>query len=381
MKNIRKMISILLIILIALAFNINFSMAATTHDVASEDDLISAVQTATNGDVINLTANILLTKPLGITGKDITINGNGHTISRNVNNWTPEDANATLVTAGGVGTKLTLKNINFRNSQKYGVQSYDGAYVVLDGVTIADCLFGGVLVNAGTVEVKDLTLYKNGQSSNNGIEIAKGNGLYNSDNNPLLVMNGKISSTENDNVVYIAINDKLSEFEVQNTENTVNKIFPSDGKVVITDENNKIVYVSNTTDKAQIAGKVYRTVTVVVNEVNVEMAVEDGASISKEEVEAAIDVKSFGNYTLAGIYSDAEFKTNFDFATPITADTTIYAKLDPIPETPAPEPEPEPAKPTQDVSPKTGESVMLEVSVLVSVLSIISIVALKRKEF
>ena len=38
-------------------------------------------------------------------------------------------------------------------------------------------------------------------------------------------MNGKLTSTQNENVIYLAENDKLITFEVRNTDTTTNKIF------------------------------------------------------------------------------------------------------------------------------------------------------------
>lgn len=229
---------------------------ASTQTVANEQDLITAINNASSGDTIELSSDITLTKPIEITGKTLTIIGNGHTVTRVAENWTPNGSNGTLITAGAEGTKLTLANITLTNSHKYGVQTYNGAYVVLDSVNISGCGFGGVLVNAGTLEIKNLSLGKNGNPSNNGIEIAKGSGVI-GDNKPVLIMNGKLTSTQNENVIYLAENDNLITFEVRNTDTTINKIFTQGKKVVVTDANNTIIFESNENSNIQVTGTEY----------------------------------------------------------------------------------------------------------------------------
>ena len=254
MKNLIRIFFISLVLSIVIIFTPYFSNA-TNIQVNDQTSLDSAIENADDGDVIELTDNISLTHPISITGKNITINGNAHTISKANENWQPDGQNGSLITAGGAGTKLTLTNISLKNAQKYGVQSYNGAHVVLNNVSISDNAYGGVLVNAGTVEVVNLNLGRNGQSNNNGIEIGKGSTTGN--NVPTLVMNGTITSTEGENVVYIAKNDNLSEFAVKNEENTVDKILVSGNKVVITDANNNILYTSNTYEGLTFSGDTY----------------------------------------------------------------------------------------------------------------------------
>lgn len=392
MKNLKRTILFLIVLLASLIFNTHFCNAATTT-VSSEEELINSINSASNGDTINLSSDIVVTKPVEITGKTITINGNGHTITRNDTNWTPNGNNGTLITAGLSGTKLNLINISLKNSQKYGVQSYDGAYVTLDNVTISGCGFGGVLVNAGTVEVKNLVLYKNGNPSNNGIEIAKGNGIYTETNKPILIMNGTLSSTEKDNVIYIAINDRLTEFEVKNTDNTVNKALINGNKIVVTDKNNNILYESNENPDIPITGENYvKNITLTINlmEQNVQIPLQEGSKITSEEVKSKINLQNLNlsNYTLEGFYSDAEFKSEFDFTNPIMANTTIFAKLTLNPTTDNNENNndnnttiEETKKPNKekDETPKTGVKSNLGIAISVIVISTISIILLKRK--
>lgn len=255
MKTFKNFILFSISLLFCLGFFTTISHAAT-KTVSNEQDLINAVNDSTNGDIIELSSNITLTKPLEVTGKTITIKGNGHTVTRVDTNWTPNGSNGSLITVGGDEAKLTLVNMTLTGSQKYGAQSYNGAHLVLDNVKVSNNGFGGVLVNAGTLEVKGLALGKNGTPSNNGIEIAKGSGVI-GNNYPILIMNGTISSTEKDNVIYLAENDNLITFEVRNSDTTVNKVFVQGEKVVITDNNNAILYKSNENSKVTVTGSEY----------------------------------------------------------------------------------------------------------------------------
>ena len=298
--SLKRFILSLLILSAALIFTPNFA-DATSHQVTNQESLVSTIENAKSGDIIELTDNILLITPVSITGKDIVINGNGHYISKAPENWSPNGADGSLISVGSTGTTVTLKNITLKNAQKYGVQSYNGAYVVLDNVTLTNNGYGGALVNAGTIEVRKLILNRNGQNNNNGIEIGKGS---------TLLMNGTISSTEKENVIYIAQNDNLTKFEVKNTNSSPNKILVNNDKVVIVNENNNILYESN-------------------------------------------------KYTGLDIVGD-EYKEN----------STPPEQIAPTPETQI-----------KDETPKTGTENTLQISALIFVISILTLVTLKRKDF
>ena len=330
MKNIKKIALFLVITLMAIVLVPTFA-SAESKSVSNEADLKDAIEKADNNDVITLTDNIQLTAPLETTGKTFTINGAGHTISK-AEEFAANGSNASLFTVGSEG-KVTLTDITFSGSDKYGVQAYNGGHVILDKVTIENNKFGGVLVNAGTVEVIDLTLGKNGETKNNGIEISKGDSVS-SEINPKLVMNGKITTDEKENVVYIAENDKnLTTFDVESTENSEYKIFTEGNKIVITDSNNKILFESNDNDKVTPTGEEFVkdiTVTVKLNDETVTKELKEGTTLSREDLEKEIDLDELGlsKYTLVDFYEDDKFETKFDFTKELTEDTTIYAKLE-----------------------------------------------------
>ena len=373
MENVKKILFLLIAVLL-MTMVINPSLVNAAASSANSDaTLREAIEKANNGDLITLTDNVVLIKPIEITDKNITINGNGHTVSCVDTNWTPAGDNSTFFTAGA-GATLNLINITLSNSPKYGVQAYNGGYVVLDNVTITDCKYGGVLVNAGTVEVKGLNLGHNGrEDSNNGIEIAKGKSLSGNENNPTLKMNGTLTSTEKTNVVYVDINDPIGKFEIINEENSENKILLNDNKLVVIDAENNVLYESNEVEGVDIEGEDYVeniTITVILNEQTAELKIIPGTTISKEDLIAKIDLATLGltNYTIEGFYLEQDLTTAFDFSAPITENTTLYAKLTEI----------EPAK---DETPKTGLDNLLEISVLTVAISILAIALLKRKEF
>lgn len=257
MRNSIKITLFLIFLLSSLILIPNLSNA-TSASVDSEAQLLEALKNIENGETITLTNNISLTRPVEITNtKSFTINGDGHTISREVSSWQPVGANGTLISVGA-NTTVTLSNMTLENSQKYGVQAYNGGYVILDEVKIQNCGYGGVLANAGTVEVRALYLGHNGrEDSNNGIEIAKSETISESENNPKIVMNGTLNTDQTVNVVYVDIDDPIATFTVENTDNTVNKVFLNGNQLVVTDQNNIILYTSNSIEGVDVAGEGY----------------------------------------------------------------------------------------------------------------------------
>ncbi len=261
-----------------------------------------------------------------------------------------------------------IKDIDLNNGPKYGVQAYDGATVILNNVSITGFRYGGVLVNGGNLEIIDLHLGTNGTGANNGIEIDKG---ASATNNPTLTMNGTLSSDSTENVVRPADNGNLTEFTVTNTENTTNKIVIAGDKVVLTDENNKVISESsipdNVTSNTNEAKKVIVTL-IIGGEAAKQITVDEGATITADLLKA--DVKIEEGYEIEGFYTEQEYKNKFDFDTKLTEDTTIYARIAEIkaeePEKPT-QPAPEPEK---DDEPKTGVESYLGVAVMAIVASV-----------
>ena len=150
----------------------------TVGDQGDYTSLKEAVTAAESGDIISLTKDVTINSKkeiVEITGKEITIDGGEGVTITGYRDDTPKEeigGNHSLITAS-VGAKIHLKNVTLIDSQKYGVQAHDGGYVSLDNVTINNCRYGAVLINAGTIEVINVKLGSNGETENNGIEVSK----------------------------------------------------------------------------------------------------------------------------------------------------------------------------------------------------------------
>lgn len=370
MKNTIKIIVFFIILLGSLFIIPNLSNAAT--QVNDETSLNEAVNSADSGATITLQNDITVTKPIVIQ-KELTIDGNGHNVVGD-NSWTSTSGNQTMFTAQFVEGKLTLKDINLKNGPKYGVQSYDGATVILDNVSISGFKYGAVLVNGGKVEVRNLHLGYNGTGSNNGIEIDKG---ASATNNPTLVMNGVLTTDTNENAIRVAENGHLTDFTITNTPNTTNKVVLSGDKVVLTDKDNNVIAESTIPDKATPNIDIQKVVvSLVVNDKTYKIAVDSGSTLTEDMLKSHIDVSS--GYTVEGFYTDADFTTKFDFNNTITKDTTIFVKIIEIQEntnntTNTVE------KVEKDNTPKTGIENYLGIAVLTVLFSATTIVLMKNK--
>ena len=368
-----KTIKFILFFIVTAIFAImlpNYSSAATTaHD---EESLNSVISSADSGATITLQNDITITKPI-VIAKELTIDGNGHNVVGS-NDWTSTSGNQTMFTAQLAAGKLTLKNINLQNGPKYGVQSYDGATVILNNVSITGFKYGGVLANGGNVEIIDLHLGYNGTGANNGIEIAKGAAAT---NNPTLTMNGVLTSDSTENVVRVAENDSLIEFTINNTPDTTNKIVLTDDKVVLTDEYNNVIAETAVPDKVTgNAGDKKVIVTVIVNEDEIRFTANEGTMITADLVKSHIVLED--NEQIDGFYTSADYTTEFNFNDPLNADTTIYAKISTV-EATVPEEETKPEVEEKDETPKTGIENYLGLAVLVIIFSSTVMISMKKK--
>lgn len=383
MKNTVKIGLVLFVLVLALILIPSISNAAE-RSVADKDELIDAITNATDGDVITLTDNIVIDQPLS-TSKDITINGK-FTISAD-ESWTSTSGNQTMITAL-TGAEVTIEDITLQGGPKYGVQAYEGGKVILDGVTIQNCKYGAVLVNGGIAEIKNLNLGKNGTGANNGIEIGKASGLT---NDPKVIMNGTISSTEAENVIYIAQNDSLSTFEVENTESSTYKLYTTGKKVIVTDNSNNVVYKSNESGKevtisdGETTGKVILNIKML--DTTKTIAINKGSILTEELLKAQLNIDT-DKYILDGFYSDIDYNTKFNFENVINADTDIYVKLSLVEDNNEPTTPTEPTEDNttdkteegeKDETPKTGVSNYIVIAGLVVVASIATVVILNKK--
>lgn len=334
MRNTLK-ISLFFLVLVAVLLVIPNMVNAADLEANDETTLRNQINVATPDDVIVLTDNITVNGPIPVTGgKTITIDGQNFKITGS-ESWKTAGGSGdqSIFTAVSAGNTITLRNITLENGPKYGVQAFDNGRVILDNVTINNCSFGGVLVNGGTVTIKSLNLGLNGDPAKgyNGIELGKGN----TTENPVLVMDGTIKSEQTENVVHLATNDNLTSYTVENGTNAVNKIAVSENKVVITDENDKVIYTSNEPvkgDGTPITGSEQGDTTakyiVTINYVSgpktdtINLLVEEGTVLNKADLDLKLNVGE--NYT-STYYVDDKNTTEFNFNETIKANTTIYA--------------------------------------------------------
>ena len=363
MKKIKSLVIILFLFLIIILIVPNDCKALTATD---EESLNNAIQSAESEATIEIQNNITVTKPITVT-KELTIDGNGYTIAGSTE-WTSTSGNQTMFTASSSNAKLTLKNIDLNNGPKYGVQSYDGATVILNNVSIIGFRYGGVLVNGGNVEVIDLHLGYNGTGANNGIEIDKGASVSNT---PTLTMNGILTSDSTENVVRPAENGNLTEFTITNTENSTNKVVIAGNKVVLTDENDNVISESEIPDKAtantdEASKKVI--VTLIWNDKENKIVIDEGSLVTKAMLEEYVELEA--NYEIEGFYTDKEHTKKFDFNEELSKDTMIYAKISRI--------ENEETEPEKDDVPKTGVESYLSLSILSIIVSIAGIMYIRK---
>lgn len=380
MKNTIKFMLFLTLTVLALFCIPNFTNAASTETATDESTLKSAIENVDDGGTVEIQNNITVTGPIVIQ-KKLTIDGNGYTIAGSTD-WTSTSGNQTMFTAQFSAGQLTLKDIDLNNGPKYGVQSYDGATVILNNVSITGFRYGGVLANGGNVEVIDLHLGFNGTDANNGIEIDKG---ASATNNPSLTMNGTLTSESSENVVRPATNGHLTDFTITNTESTENKVIIAGNSVVLTDADNNVISESPVPDKVTANGDAEGIVlTLVANDKTHKIAMEKGGTVSKETLDSYIDLVE--NTKIDGYYTDEAFTKEFDFSKTLDADTTIYARISKI-ETPAEEddskdevtekPVPEDEK---DDIPKTGDNNYVGIAVLAILFSSVAIVGISKKK-
>ena len=316
MKSIVRMVLICAILVTCLLIP-NVSKATTP--INSEETLRQAISSANSGETIILSDNITVTGPI-VIDKDLTIDGAGYTVT-GADEWTSISGNQTMFAAQLSGAKLTLKNINLKNGPKYGVQSYNGASVVLNNVSITGFNYAGILVNGGTLEIIDVNLGNNGTTSNKGIELDRGQDVAVS---PSLVMNGSLSSTSKDNIIYVAEN--AGNINIENKTSTSNKVVAAGNEIVLTDANNNVLSVSALPENTTVASGEQKVIlTINYGEKTKDILLNVGQVVSEDSIKAQLNVAE--GYVIDGFYTDNQYTAKFNFNNKIDVNTTLYAKV------------------------------------------------------
>ena len=295
------------------------NVSKATTPINSEETLRQAISSANSGETIILSDNITVTGPI-VIDKELTIDGAGYTVT-GADEWTSISGNQTMFAAQLSGAKLTLKNINLKNGPKYGVQSYNGASVVLNNVSITGFDYAGILVNGGTLEIIDVNLGNNGTTGNKGIELDRGTGVAVS---PSLVMNGSLSSTSKDNIIYVAEN--AGNISVENKTSTSNKVFAAENQIVLTDANNNVLSVSALPENTTVASGEQKVIlTVNYGEKTKDILLNVGQVVSEDSIKTKLNVAE--GYVIDGFYTDNQYTAKFNFDNKIDVNTTLYAKV------------------------------------------------------
>ena len=115
-----------------------------------------------------------------------------------------------------------------------------------------------------------------------------------------------------------------------------------------------------------------------------------GTVLSEEDLASKIDLTDT-NYELDGFFTDANYETAFDFRGEVDGNVTIYAKLsevtveDPTEEPPVDEEKPAEETPADETSeekdetPKTGVSTYIGIAAAIAVVSLATVVVIKKK--
>ncbi len=397
MRNTLK-IALFFVIILAVMLLIPSISNAAEITINEGDDLVEKVLSAEDNSTIILNTDVEISRVMDIVGKTLTIDGNNHTISGDIDAIKATGLpNQTLI-AASTGSTITLKDVTLTSSPKYGAQAYNGGKLILNGVNIHDCTFGGILNNGGVVEIIDLTLGYNGENSNNGIEIGKGSSLAGTDVVPVLVMNGTLKSEQTENVIYVAENDEITSFEVQNElATTLDRLYIDGNKIIVTDMDNKVKFESNSSDRVtadNTEGDMYIPNPIVTISVPgkdpISFEIKLGTVLSEEDLASKIDLTDT-NYKLDGFFTDANYETAFDFRGEVDGNVTIYAKLaevtveDPTEEPPVDEEKPAEETPADETSeekdetPKTGVSTYIGIAAAIAVVSLATVVVIKKK--
>lgn len=185
-----------LAIFLAAAMVVTMSVVGFAAPVDTEEALRQAV--TQDGAEITLTADITVSSPLMVTGKNVTIDGAGqYSISASPDfARTGKDGSVITVQGSAVLKNLTVDGSKAAN-QKYGVQVYgDGATMELTGVTIQNCKWGAMIVNGGSADANGLTLKNNAW----GVEVDNGEGVTST---PSLTLSDVDISEQGDAAIWI----------------------------------------------------------------------------------------------------------------------------------------------------------------------------------
>ena len=184
----KRYLSLCLAALLVLALLPTMALA-DEYQVSKEEELVTAIQAiqdATSGATIKLTADIVVDDlstennrtVYEIKAKNVTIDGDGHTITVTNEQMEGEYQGPILFGFNGKGaTGGTIKDLKIEvtyQGVKHAIQAYNGAKLTVNDVDVSGCLGYALLVNGSEVTVNGLTTSGNGSG---GINVDLGDGV------------------------------------------------------------------------------------------------------------------------------------------------------------------------------------------------------------
>ena len=134
MRNTLKITLFFIIILAVMLFIPNICNAAEIQ-INEGDDFVQEVLNAEDNSTIYLNTDVEISNVIDLVGKTITIEGQNHTISGDMDALNAlQQSNKTLI-AASTGSTITLRDVTLTSSPKYGAQAYNGGKLILDNVT------------------------------------------------------------------------------------------------------------------------------------------------------------------------------------------------------------------------------------------------------
>ncbi|WP_445715197.1 InlB B-repeat-containing protein [Flavobacterium sp.] len=161
-------------------------LAQTTRNVSNYSELTSAISAAANGDIINFTTNIVIDNEITISGKTLTIEGNGNEVSvprpglddMGRYNSSPSSFRVFQLSSGA---NVTINNLSIKGG---AVNNHGGALYINNGTTIRlnnsivsnsranSFNGGGGIAVYGTAFFKNSYLRRNAASYGGGILVS-----------------------------------------------------------------------------------------------------------------------------------------------------------------------------------------------------------------
>jgi predicted outer membrane repeat protein len=158
------------------------SSSDSSDSATTSGTLRYAITNAQNGDIISISGvtAIELTEALPQIYRNITIEGNGVTLTRNAD-WTATDSSSQLLYVNSSSVVVNISRVHFKGGR---ATYYGGAiYNYYGNLTLESCIFsdnltstnyGGAVYNYGTLTVKGCTFYGNASSGVGGAIYSSG---------------------------------------------------------------------------------------------------------------------------------------------------------------------------------------------------------------